>query len=362
MAELTTPIEARVQLNRPGFSLDARFRLPGYGITALFGPSGCGKTTLLRILAGLETEARGELRFGGEIWMPPTGKRLTPTHERRIGLVFQDALLFPHLTVQGNLNYAQKRIPPGVARIAPDEVIEFLKLGPLLSRRSIALSGGQAQRAALARALVSSPRLLLLDEPLAGLDNDARAEILPFLRAIQRRFAIPMVYVSHELDEVVQLADYMILMDQGRVTHEGALAELASATDTPLATGPEAGVILEGRISRHDAAFALTAVRIGTVEFWIAHPQDNSDKPVRIRILASDVSVSLQRPEQSSILNVFHATVKAIKHESPAHALVTVNTGGNTLLARLTKRSVAELALRPGATVFAMIKSAAVIA
>ena len=208
-------IDARLALPRRGFTLDVALALPQTGVTALFGPSGCGKTTVLRALAGLE-RAAGRVALGAEVWQDDAAGRFVPTHERAIGYVIQEAALFPHLDVRRNLAYGLKRIAPGERRIALDQVVELLGITHLLERRPDTLSGGERQRVAIARALATSPKLLLMDEPLAALDAKRKAEVLPYLDRLHAELGIPIVYVSHAIDEVARLADHLVLMDAGR--------------------------------------------------------------------------------------------------------------------------------------------------
>jgi len=353
-------IEARFRLSYAGFGLDVDLTLPGRGVTALFGPSGAGKTTLLRCIAGLERASDGVLRFEGETWQD--AQVFVPTHRRPLGYVFQEASLFPHLTVHGNLTYGLRRIQADARRVALDQAIELLGIGHLLERRPDRLSGGERQRVAIARALAVSPRLLLMDEPLAALDLARKQEILPFLEGLRDELAIPVLYVSHTPDEVARLADHLVVLEAGRTVTAGPLAETLARLDLPIPLGEDAGVVLDARIAERDATWHLARAEFAGGSLWVRDAGHVVGRQVRVRILARDVSLALTPHPASSILNLLPAVVEAIKLEAdPALALVGLRLGAAPMLARLTRRSVDALGLAPGKPVYVQIKAVALV-
>ena len=356
-------IEARLTLARRDFTLDVDLHLPARGVTALFGPSGCGKTTMLRALAGLE-RAAGRVALGAEVWQDDAAGRFTPTHRRGIGYVIQEAALFPHLSVQGNLAYGEKRIAAGERRVALDQVVALLGIGHLLARRPGTLSGGERQRVAIARALATSPRLLLMDEPLAALDAARKAEVLPYLDRLHEELGIPIVYVSHAVDEIARLADHLVLLDAGRVLADGPLADMLARLDLPLAHGDEAGVVLAGVVGERDAQWQLARLDVdgGACGFWARDAGLPVGRRVRLRVLARDVSLAHTPPAGTSIGNQLRGTVEAIADDDhPALALVRVRVGAAPIVARLTKRSAHALALAVGQPVWAQVKTVALM-
>lgn len=349
-------ILARITLARPGFVLDVDLRLPGRGVTVLFGPSGCGKTTLLRCLAGLEPRARGRLVFAGEVWQD--GKRFLPTHRRALGYVFQEANLFPHLSVRRNLEYGRRR-RGGTRALAP--LIELLGIGHLLERNPEGLSGGERQRVAIARALAASPRLLLMDEPLAALDVARRKEILPYLERLHDELDIPMIYVTHAPEELARLADHVVLLEAGQVRASGALTELAARSDLLLSFGEEAGAVVEGRVEAVEHAWHLARVGFAGGALWVRDDGLAPGRRVRLRVLARDVSLALA-PGVSSIQNVLSGRIETMAEDShPALLVARVRVGETSLLARLTRRAAAELGLAAGREVWVQVKSAALL-
>jgi molybdate transport system ATP-binding protein len=354
-------LRAQLRLRRSGFELDVNFDVPARGVTALFGPSGSGKTTVLRCIAGLEHAAQGTLDVDGECWQDEARRVFLPAHQRRVGYMFQEARLFPHLTVRGNLGYGLRRTPPDARRIAFEQAVEWAGIGPLLGRRTPGLSGGERSRVALARTLLTSPRLLLLDEPLAALDHAARAEILPYLERLNRELATPMLYVSHTIDEVARLADFMVCLERGRVSAVGPVPELLTRLDLPLAHGDEAAAILDAVVVGLDTEFHLAELGFAGGRMRVADAGLLPGMPLRVRILARDVSLSLSAPQQTSILNILPARVVEIQADRPAQALIQLDVGGALLLARITRKSVALLGLEPGHQVYAQVKSVALL-
>ncbi len=356
-------IEAQLYLQRDHFTLDATFSVPARGITALFGPSGCGKTTLLRAIAGLEKNARGHFRIGNTIWQDDT--TFLPTHQRALGYVFQEASLFSHLSVQKNLEYGFKRIATGKRRIPFEQAVDLLGLEPLLSRNPTQLSGGERQRVAIARALLTSPQLLLMDEPLAALDHQRKQEILPFFERLHAELEIPIFYVSHAPDEVARLADYLVLLDAGRVQASGPIAEMLTRFDLPLAHDHDAAAIIEATVSGFEQEFHLAHLQFPGGQFCVPDQGLTLGAKVRLRILARDVSLTLQHQTDTSILNIIPVTVTALdeenSHQTRAQLLVQLDAAGIPLLARVTHKSAATLALAPGKRVYAQIKAVAML-
>ena len=343
--------------------LDVAFEAPGAGVTALFGPSGAGKSTVLAAIAGLLRPASCRLALSGVtladtdagIWLPP--------ERRRIGLVFQDAMLFPHLNVAANLRYGLRRSPPGAIGFAA--VVDLLGLAPLLARRPHTLSGGERQRVAIGRALLAQPRLLLLDEPLASLDTARRAEILPFLARLKTTLALPMLYVTHALDEVARLADHLVLLRDLRILGAGPLADMAARADLPLASRDDAGAILALRVAEHDPARRLT--RLARDGFALLVPLQAAPigATLRVRIPAREIILARQDAaalaDALSLHNILPGTVRAVADDARHGAsLVAIDAAGAPLLSRVTPDAVARLGLAPGTPVLALVKSVSV--
>lgn len=353
-------LRARFRVAHPGFTLDVDLQLPARGVTALFGASGSGKTTLLRCMAGLDIPPDGFLQVGNDTWQD--GAYALPAHRRAVGMVFQDAALFPHLSVRDNLLFGMKRVPAAERRVSLDEAVELLGIGHLLARGPEHLSGGEKQRVAIARALAVSPRLLLLDEPLAALDVKRKREILPYLERLHDALAIPVVYVTHAMEEVARLADHLVVLEQGRVTASGALADVLARTDLPLQGDDDAGVVIEARIEERDTRWHLARATFAGGALWVRDSGRDTGQRVRLRILARDVSLALAPQADSSILNVLPGMVdEVVAGDHPAVTLVRVSAGGVPLLARVTAKSADALGLAPGREVWVQVKSAAVL-
>ncbi len=350
-------IKAAFALKQGEFELDVAFEFPARGVTALFGPSGSGKTTVLRCLAGLERAPRGYLEVDGETWQDSGS--FIPPFRRPLGYVFQDVGLFAHLTVHGNLDYARKRTPAGERRLKYDDVVAMLGLSPLLGRSPIKLSGGERQRVAIARALLTSPRLLLMDEPLAALDRASKTEILPYLEQLHGELSIPVLYVSHSPDEVARLADRIVLLEAGKVRAAGPLVDTMTRLDLPLAWGDEAGTVIEARVREHDQDYALTRLTFPGGDIRVPRLDFPEGHSVRLRIHARDVSLTLERQANTSILNIFPARVLDLAEAPPSQAMVRLESGGVPLLARITRRSQALLDIRPGRELYIQVKSVA---
>jgi len=360
-------IEARLNLPRRGFTLDVALQLPERGITALFGPSGCGKTTVLRALAGLE-RAAGRVALGDAVWQDDASGRWLPPHQRPLGYVIQDAALFPHLSVRGNLDYGRRRSGPAAQAFALDSMIDLLGIGALMDRRPATLSGGERQRVAMARALATAPRLLLMDEPLAALDAPRKAEILPYLERLHQELALPIVYVTHAMDEVARLADHLVLLHAGRVQAAGPLAELLARPDLPLGRQDDAGVVIDAEVAGHDHAYGLSRIQFAGGALWVGETAAAPGQRVRARVLARDVSVTRQAPAETSVLNVLPVVLESL-HAERNTALLRLALGAAQgpgasplhLLARITRRSCETLALQPGDPLFAQIKGVALM-
>jgi molybdate transport system ATP-binding protein len=341
----------------PGFALDVAFRAPA-GVTALFGRSGSGKTSIVNAVAGLLRPDRGRIVAGGTV-LTDTGAGLhVPVHRRRVGYVFQEGRLFPHMTVRANLTYGRRdEGGPAMAHI-----VDLLGIGPLLERRPGALSGGEKARVALGRAILSDPRLLLMDEPLAALDEARKAEILPYLERLRDETGVPILYVSHAAAEVARLANTLVMVDAGRVTRAGPAADLLADPALALAFGlRDAGAILTLRIAEQEGD-GLTRLDGPTGPLWLPRVAGGAGTPVRVRILAQDVMLALARPEGVSALNILPGVVRQVRLGEGPGALVQVALGDALILARVTRRSAETLGLVPGLAVQAVIKSVAVAA
>ncbi len=349
-----------------GFSLDVAFDIPMRGITALFGPSGCGKTTILRCLAGLE-RLPGRISVGGDIWQDTAAGSFLPAYRRHIGYVFQEPSLFSHLSVRDNLLYGAKRAGPAHAAEALDldGVTDLLGIRPLLDRSPSTLSGGERQRIAVGRALLSRPRLLLMDEPLSALDRMTKEEILPYFEMLHEALALPIVYVSHDLSEVERLADTLVLLKSGHVVASGQLSALQTDPELPLLKSSDASVVLQGRVAGHDGAFALTTFAVDGGEMIVPGLHGQRGDPRRLRIAASDVSLVRSVHKDTTILNCLPAHIVSIEEAGDApqvHVILALGLGGGRIAARITRRSLTSLALTPGMPIFAQIKSVSLVA
>jgi len=352
----------RFHLNYPDFTLEVDLSMPEKGVTALFGPSGSGKTTILRCMAGLERSPTGFLSVADEVWQDEPRKIFLPTHQRPLGLVFQEASLFPHLSVLGNLRYGMKRAGNEKGE-GFDAMLQLLGIRALLPRDPESLSGGERQRVSIARALLTRPRLLLMDEPLSSLDMKRKLEILPYLERLRDELSIPVLYVSHSLDEVARLADHLVLIENGRVTANGPLMEVLARLDLDAAFAGETGVALETTVAEHEAD-GLTRLEFPGGKLYIAGHAHKIGSHLRCRITARNVSLSLRAHPDTSILNILPATVVAIAEtDTPGHVLVQLQLADEKtlLLARITERSRQALGIIPGLAVIAQVKSVAIL-
>lgn len=351
-------VSARHRLG--AFSLDVAFSAQTPGVTALFGSSGSGKSTLLSIVAGLLRPQAGRIMLDGAALLDTASGIDIPAERRRCGVMFQDAKLLPHLSVENNLRYGARRAPRDASGPGFAEVIGLLGIEPLLQRRPRALSGGERQRVALGRALLSRPRLLLLDEPLAALDGARKAEILPFLERLRDVAGVPVLYVTHALEEVDRLADTLVLMEAGRVLAAGPVETLAVRTDLPtLSARRDAGAVLSCIVQAHDATRGLTRIGFPGGELQVPLRAEPAGNRLRLRLRARDVAVATEAPGGISSHNILSGTIGAIAPAGPYEAFVTLQVGPTPLLARLTRDAVAVLGLAPGTTAFALVKSTA---
>lgn len=354
------PLKINAYLERPGFRLQARLELPPRGVTVFFGPSGSGKTTLLRVIAGLERWPKVEVSIHGEAWQAPDYFR--PVHHRSLGFVFQEASLFAHLTARQNLVFALRRAHPGPALCDWQQVVNLLGLEDVLDRRPDQLSGGERQRVAIARALLVNPRILLMDEPLASLDEARKQEILPYLERLKQAVDRPILYVSHSPTEVARLADHLVVLECGQIRASGPIEPLLSDLNLPIRLGEDAGAVLPGQITGRDTQWHLAHISLRGASLWVKDQGADVGTAVRLRILARDVSLALTPAEDSSILNILEATVQGWKVDAhPALTLVQLQLGAHSILARVSTQSASRLSLSVGQRVWAQIKSVAIL-
>lgn len=352
-------ITAHFSADREEFQLDSRFSLPAIGVSALFGHSGSGKTTLLRCIAGLEPQINGELAVAGEIWQNHSGCFIPP-HQRPIGYVFQEANLFSHLDVMGNIRFAESRIKRHEQNMVLDEVVSMLGIEPLLGRSVTRLSGGERQRIAIARALMSSPKLLLMDEPLAALDERSKSEILPYLERLHNELSIPLIYVSHSLKEVCRLADNMVWLAGGKVQAEGPLQQVLSRFDLAEEHGQDAGEVIETTVLEQHHEYQMSCLQSPCGKLWVRQIDTPLGSRVRVHIPARDVSITLSHAQDSSIQNIWPMSVLEVS--TPQNGQVMVRLASlqhpqSILLSRISLKSLDELKLTPGMHCFAQIKS-----
>lgn len=353
-------IEVRLKSRLGDFDLDVAFAVPAQGVTALFGRSGSGKTSVLRAIAGLVRTPEGRVSINDEVWQD--GKTFVPTHRRPLGYVFQEASLFPHLSVRRNLEYGLRRVPEAKRLIPFHDVVELLGIAALLKRATHSLSGGERQRVAIARALLTSPRLLLMDEPLSALDHGAKQAILPYLESLHDEFGIPSLYVSHDPNEVARLADRMVVLERGRVIAEGEAAPLLTRLDLPLSGYDDAAALLEGTVSAHDHTYHLTWISLQGNRIAVSREDLAVGHHARVRIQARDVSLSLRAHADTSILNVLPARVIDTHDISQTTALVRLELeDGQTLLSRITRRSAMGMGIQEGMQLYAQVKSVALL-
>ncbi|MCK0209622.1 molybdenum ABC transporter ATP-binding protein [Starkeya koreensis] len=355
-------IEIDIRLARPGgFALEACFATPGSGITALFGRSGAGKTTIIQAVAGVVRPDAGRIAVEGEVFFDSERGIDLPIEARRTGYVFQDARLFPHLTVEGNLRYGERRARIVARRIGFDAVVELLGIGHLLARRPHTLSGGERQRVAIGRALLAQPRLLLMDEPLAALDEARKAEILPYVERLRGEMGLPVLYVSHSVDEVMRLADRIAVLREGRQVAFGTVGEVMALPEVvPVIGRLDIGRVLDCVVARHDGDYALSDLAFPGGTLRVPQVDLPVGAPVRARVRSRDVALALSKPQDVSMLNLFPASVEEVRLQEGPYADVTLALGEGRLSSTVTRESVERLGLRPGLPVWAMVKSVAV--
>ena len=375
-------MQIRLQLQRPDFLLDVDLRLPTRGITVLYGASGSGKTSLLRCVAGLERAQHALVQIDTQdrrsLWQDDAKHLFVPTHLRPLGYVFQEASLLPHLNVAQNLRFGHQRSlrqagllqNPGEAEQSLAQAIDLLGIGKLLDRSVNDLSGGERQRVAIARALATQPKLLLMDEPLASLDHARKQEILPWLERLRDELNIPMLYVSHASDEVARLADTLVILDAGRVVADGPVAEVLARVDLPINVGEDLGVLMGGEVSALDEPWQLAQISVAGGKLWVKDRQLQRGQKVRVRVLARDVSLATVEPTHTSIQNLLPCRIHTITldaHASQSLVQLCLHSEDadlrppSLLIARVTQRSVHQLQLVPGQTVWAQVKSAALV-
>lgn len=333
-------IRLKHAIQKGEFCLDVDTDIPATGITGVFGESGSGKTSLLRCIAGLDGSQHG----------------LPPVHKRRIGFVFQVPQLFSHLSVQKNIEYGMRRNPDAIVSV--DEIARLLEVEGLLDRSVTELSGGEAQRVSIARVLCQSPRLILMDEPLSALDERRRNEVLPYLDRLHAETSVPIIYVSHNIEEICRLSDHLLVLDDGKVVAEGGLQDTLSRIDLPQLGGRNSGAVIEATQARYDEEYDLTLFNFSGGELWVAGRHESTS--ARLRISASDISLSRVAAESTTILNILPAVIEATSPETAATELVRLRLGDDILVARITRRSLQQLKLRTGDDVFVQIKSVTV--
>ncbi len=353
-------IHAHFKADRGGFQLDARFTLPGQGVSALFGDSGSGKTTLLRCIAGLEPKIDGSLSVDGEPWQT-MDSLFIPPHKRPIGYVFQEANLFTHLNVQQNITFGEQRLKPHERIMKVDDVVQMLGIDHLLTRAVTHLSGGEQQRVAIARALLTSPRLLLMDEPLSALDEGSKQEVLPYLERLHDELAIPVIYVSHSQKELSRLADYMVWIEQGKVQAEGSLQQVMGRFDLAARHGEEAGEVMVAQVMQHDDDYHLSRLQCRCGELWVKRVNRKVGDEIRVHIPAKDVSITLKPAVDSSIQNIWPMVIEAVSEVSQGQLILQLSAGGDhsspRLLSRITLKSFERLQLNVASHCYVQIKS-----
>jgi len=352
---MTLFVDVRHKLG--SFEIEARFETHGQ-LTALFGPSGSGKTSLVNMIGGLLKPTSGRIEANGQVFVDTKKHIFVPKYRRRIGYVFQDARLFPHLTVIQNLRYGRWFTPSAERYADLDQIVELLGIGHLMERRPTALSGGEKQRVAIGRALAASPRLLLMDEPLASLDEARKAEILPYIERLRDELKIPVVYVSHSIAEVARLASDIVVLDKGKVAATGPTADIMLRTELlSLEDQAEGGAVIDMQVVEKDARFDIGVLRSAAGEMRVPGLHAAVGDHVRLRVRARDVMLALEKPNRISGLNVLSGRVVSMERMQGAHVDAIVDCGGEMLVARITRLSAETLSIRPGIQVFAIVKS-----
>lgn len=354
-------IEAGFQLTLGSFALNAKLKLPASGITVISGPSGSGKTLLLRCMAGLERPEFGYCKVNETIWQDSAKGYFLASYQRPLGYVFQEACLFPHLSVQQNIDYGRKRNKSAKSKKSSQAIIDLLNIGHLLARKPEKLSGGEKQRVAIARALAVQPKLLLMDEPLAALDQAHKQEILPYLRALQRELQLPIFYVTHSPQEVTQLADHLVLLEQGCVLASDTLQTVLTRLDLPLAQSQRASSVITAEVSSYDHEFLLLQLKFSGGILSVPHPELPHGNERRVRIYARDLSLSLAKPSSITTENSFQAAVVGLVNTASGYTTVSLRVGNDLVLAQLTRKAASLLDLKQGQLLLAEIKNAAIL-
>ena len=353
----------RLRLQRPNHLLSLDVSLPDQGITVILGASGSGKTSLLRCVAGLERAQDAHVEMGGVVWQDDQQGVFVPTWQRAVGYVFQEASLLPHLDVMQNLAYGLKRAGQRVTTHSLDQAVDLLGIGPLLGRSTARLSGGERQRVALARALASQPRLLLLDEPMASLDAARRQDILPWLEKMRDELHLPMLYVTHAVDEAARLGAHMLVLENGQVKTQGSVAEVFANIEQPMWVGEDMGAWLQGSVVERHADWHLCRVAFDGGQMWLRDSGVALGQMVRMRVLARDVSIATEAPLHTSIQNQLSAVIEAVAPDAhPSQLLVRLRVGSWAVLARITQKAWSDLSLHIGQAVWVQVKSVAVVA
>ena len=343
----------------PSIRMDVTFEVPSPGVTVLFGPSGAGKSTIILAAAGLLRPDHCKIEIDGQVLADMDAGVWLPPERRRAGLVFQDAKLLPHMSIATNLRFGERRAPPGPVRF--DDIVDLLGIGALLDRRPHTLSGGERQRVAIGRALLAQPRLLLMDEPLASLDQARKAEIMPYLTRLKTALRLPVLYVTHSPDEVARLADSIVLIENGRVAGSGTLPDIAARTDLFFARRDDASAVIHGQVAEHDPARALSRLHGAGASFWVPLVDEPLGTGLRIRVPAREVILAARPPDAISLHNIVPGTVRRIADEPDRHTvLVEMALPAGALLARVTPDAIARLGLSPGGAVLALIKSTSI--
>ncbi|MBT3361572.1 MAG: molybdenum ABC transporter ATP-binding protein [Rhodospirillales bacterium] len=352
-------IDVDIRLTKDDFRLDTKFETDT-GLTALFGKSGSGKTTLINAIAGLERPDEGRIEVDGNVLFDANAGINLPPEKRRLGYVFQESRLFPHLNVSKNLAYGMTLARPAEGGQDFKRIVELLDLGALLTRRTRTLSGGERQRVAIGRALLANPRILLMDEPLASLDAGRKAEIIPFIERLRDELLLPIVYVSHAIEEVIRVADTMVVMSDGRVAAGGSVEDIMSRLDLyPLTGRYETGAVIAATVVGNDLDFGLTELSFAENRLWVPRLDLPLGTELRVRLRARDVSLCLERPEKTSFLNILEGSVREMDAGDRPQVDVLVDVGA-PVIARVSRRSVQTLALKPGMPVFVLIKAIAI--
>ena len=345
--------QCSISIKKESFNLNASFSIPEKGVLGIFGQSGSGKTTLLRCLAGLEKKVKGDIKFNNQIWL---GKRNNLTAQQRdIGYVFQDSRLFPHLSVKENLEYGCKR-SGSINEANKKYLIQLLNIFPLLERMPESLSGGEKQRVAIARALLKRPQLLLMDEPMASLDDTHKNEILPYLERLHDQLNIPIIYVSHSIDEVSRLCDDMLVLESGQLVFNGTITDALTSVDSPLLNTEHSIAVLNARVVSTDTSFGLSAVSTTGGSVFQVKGELKKNTPVRLRIPAADVSLCKSKPNDSSILNILPARILSVVEETASEVLLQMSVNKDILLARISKKSFKYLDLKFDMPIFVQVK------